>query len=330
MPRSYPKPVKDIKLAIIVPCHNEQDCLIEFANILKSQTVLHSPNVNSWFCLFVNDGSSDNTWDLIQDICQRDSAFMGLSLSRNFGHQIALYAGLEYASKVTDVCISMDADLQHHPKYIEEMLRLYLVSSYEIVNTVRISRNTDGLAKRYFSTVFYWILSSMGVNIIPDSSDFRLLSSAAVESLIRYGDKSLFIRGIVPQLGFKQALLEIEVLPRSAGSSSYTFKRMLKLAIDGIGASTVRPLRASAILATLTFAVCMAMVIYVLCIYLTGQAVPGWSSVVLPIYFLFALNFCLLGIIGEYVGRTYTQALNRPLYLVEKSTWSGSLKWPLC
>ena len=307
------------QLAIVVPCYNEAEVLPEtirrlialLDKLVQSDAVTPSSHV-----LFVDDGSSDATWQLIGQSRDAQGRIKGIKLSANRGHQIALMAGLFSARG--DVVVSIDADLQDDVNAIEAMLAAH-VAGHEIVFGVRKQRRADTWFKRVSAESYYRLLKLLGINIVFNHADYRLMSRRAIEALKEYGEANLFLRGIVPLIGFKSSVVYYDRGERFAGESKYPLKRMLMLAFDGITSFTAFPLRMISILGLLVSVVSLTMIGWVLWIKLfTIQAIPGWASSVIPVYFLGGLQLLSIGVLGEYVAKIYAETKRRPRYFIEE------------
>jgi glycosyltransferase involved in cell wall biosynthesis len=307
------------QLAIVVPCYNEAEVLPEtirrltslLDKLVQSQMIAASSHV-----LFVDDGSSDATWQMIRDSHDAQGRIKGIKLSANRGHQIALMAGLFSAQG--DVLISIDADLQDDLGAIEEMLAAHQVGC-EIVYGVRKQRGSDTWFKRFSAESFYRLLKLLGVKVVFNHADYRLMSRRAIEALKEYGEANLFLRGLVPLIGFKTSVVYYARGERFAGESKYPLKKMLMLAFDGITSFTALPLRMISILGLLVSVISLGMIGWVLWIKLfTVQAIPGWASSVIPIYFLGGLQLLSIGVLGEYVAKIYFETKRRPRYFIEE------------
>lgn len=317
------KPIEGFKrptpsLTIIVPCYNEEEvfekCLLELNLILQKLIDEKTINDDSHI-LFVDDGSKDNTWNLISNASQTSSKVRGLKLSRNKGHQIALLAGLNECEG--DISISIDADLQDDTSVIETMVLNYLNGS-DVVYGVRSDRATDTFFKRKTATLFYGLMKWMGVEQIPHHADFRLLSSRAKTALLSYKEQSLYLRGLVPLVGFSSSEVYYSRSAREAGESKYPLKKMLGLALDGVTSLTITPLRIITVLGFLISGISIISAIYAIIQKFNGNTVEGWASVTIAIFFLGGVQMLSLGIIGEYVGKIYMESKNRPKYFVEE------------
>lgn len=309
-----------IRLGIIVPCYNEEDVLTETTKRLNCLLDrLHKVGKISAdsYAIYVDDGSSDGTWPLIEIMSIENTWITGLKLSRNFGHQNALLAGLFTAEG--DALITIDADLQDDIDTIEQMINKHSQGA-EVVYGVRDDRTTDSAFKRTTAQGFYEIMRLLGVEVITNHADFRLMSRAAIESLKEFREVNLFIRGIVPLIGFQSAIIYYKRSERFAGETKYPLKKMVAFALDGITSFSVTPLRIITVIGFMIFTLSILMSMYILIVkLLTDAAMPGWASTVLPVYLLGGLQILFLGIIGEYLGKVYTEVKNRPRYIIEKS-----------
>lgn len=268
--------------------------------------------------VFVDDGSKDKTWVSIEELSEVNTFVKGLKLSKNQGHQNALLAGMEYVADKCDCMISLDADLQQDENSIQEFLEKYLEGS-EVVLGIRNDRKSDGLFKKITALGFYKLMDVMGVNVVKNHADYRLLSNRANKSLIQFEEVNLFLRGMVPLVGFKTDYVYFDVKDRFAGESKYTLSKMLGFAIDGITSFSVTPLRIISVIGFLVFFLSVVMGLYVFGAYLfTNDAVPGWASTVLPIYFIGGVQILSLGVMGEYIGKIYKETKKRPRYFIEK------------
>jgi len=311
-------------LAVVVPCYNEQDALPNTISVLStvlSEMVQDKLISADSFLYFVDDGSTDFTWALLMSAHAENSQVRGLKLSRNFGHQNALVGGLMSIKGRCDISISLDADLQQDPLAMREFVRQYK-SGADIVFGVRRDRDSDSGFKRATALGFYRLMTAMGVKVIPNHADYRLLSRRAMESLGQHKESNMFLRAICAQLGFKSAVVEFDVVERTAGESKYSLSKMLKLAIDGITSFSVAPLRMITIVGSLIFAASALMGLYILFRSLVvGDTVPGWASITLPIYFLGGIQILCLAVIGEYIAQIFTGVKQRPKYIVEEEVF---------
>ena len=306
-------------LSFVIPCYNEEAAL---PALLDAQRALSPRNYEAGRIagpaeiMLVDDGSKDRTWAKIE--AARDShGATGLRLSRNQGHQAALLAGLLNAR--ADVTISMDADLQDDPSVVEEMLDRYLEGA-DIVFGVRAARHTDTAFKRLTARGYYRLLTAMGVDIIPDHADFRLMSAKTIAALDSFKERNLFLRGLVRQIGFQSATVTYDRAERVAGESKYPLGKMLALAIEGVTSFSIKPLRLIAGLGFLVAGLSLCYAIYSLVVWSMGATVPGWASIVLPIYILGGVHMIALGVIGEYIGKIYLETKARPRFIVDEIT----------
>ncbi len=309
------------KLMIIVPCYCEEEVLPTTAERLLAylKGLIEKGKVGQDSgILFVNDGSTDRTWELIRELHTRDGHFYGLSLSANAGHQNALLAGMEKACERWDMAITIDADLQDDIEVIEEMVDAYR-SGADIVYGVRSSRKTDTFFKRTTAQGFYKFMSRMGVKTVYNHSDFRLMSRRAMLALSEYKERNMFLRGIVPKLGFKTAIVTYERKKREAGESKYPLGKMLAFAWDGITSLSIRPISMIMGLGLLMVLLSFIALIYILVSFFMGRATLGWPSLMVSVWFLGGLQLFSIGVVGQYVGKTYIESKERPRYFIEES-----------
>ena len=313
-------------LLIIVPCFNEEEVLPVTAGRLE--VILDRLQVDNQIAagsgvLLVDDGSSDRTWKLIEDLARRSPRIRGLKLARNFGHQSAILAGI--LSAESDITITIDADLQDPPEVIAAMIAAHREGA-GIVFGVRNDRSSDTVFKRTSAQVFYKLMKSMGVDLIFNHADFRLLDRRAITALKQFGETNLFLRGLVPLLGFKQTIVYYKREPRFAGQTKYGLARMLMLSIDGITSFSVYPLRLITFMGLFVSALAFAAGLWAFGAWFFGASlVPGWTSIVLPMYFLGGIQLLSIGILGEYLGKSYFETKRRPRYIVEKTVSQDSL-----
>jgi glycosyltransferase involved in cell wall biosynthesis len=306
-----------MKLSITIPCYNEGEVIQETNNRLITliSGFLTKKLINDYEIIYINDGSKDNTLNILKQLSTNNKNIKVLSFSGNFGHQAALTAGLHYASG--DVVVSMDADLQDPPEIIERMLYKFN-DGFEIVYGVRSRRTGDSFLKRLTAKMFYKLMIMMGVNLVYDHADFRLLSKNVVTEFKKYTEVNRFIRGMIPSMGFNQCIVEYERKERFAGRTKYPFKKMLFLAIEGITSFSLVPLRISSIIGFVIFIMTLLLSLWAITIKMFGIALPGWTSTVLPIYFLGGIQLMFLGIIGEYLGKIYLEVKKRPIFIVKE------------
>lgn len=306
-------------LYIVIPCYNEEAVLKETARRLKEKLdglIGQGVVGRESRVMFVNDGSRDNTWPIIQELHRQDRAFSGVNLSRNRGHQNALLAGLLTAVNLADVIVSMDADLQDDIDAVDEMLRQWR-AGYDIVYGVRSKREKDTFFKRFSAEGFYHLMKKLGVDIVFNHADYRLMSRRAVEGLSQFSEVNLFLRGIVPQIGYKWTTVEYERGERFAGESKYPLKKMLAFALDGITSFSVKPIRMVLTCGLILFLVGIGILIWALCVKLSGHSTAGWTSLMGSIWILGGIQMLSLGLIGEYVGKIYAETKRRPRYIIE-------------
>lgn len=306
-------------LYIVVPCYNEQEVLPETAKRLleKLQTLAEQKKIDEKSrIMFVNDGSKDATWLMIEEMCVANPYFAGVNLSRNRGHQNALLAGIQTAVEYADVVVSMDADLQDDIDAINRMLDAYYEGN-DVVYGVRSSREKDTFFKRNSAQLFYRLMKFLGAEIVYNHADYRLLSRRAAKALLSFEEVNLFLRGIVPMVGFKSTTVTYERGERFAGKSKYPLGKMLTFAMEGITSLSVKPIRMITIGGMLICVVSLLMLIKAFVDYFTGNVEPGWTSLMISIWVLGGLQLFAIGIIGEYIGKTYMESKARPKFIIE-------------
>lgn len=304
---------------LVIPCYNEQDVLLETSSQLKKimfSMIERNKISKDSKIAFVNDGSNDNTWDIINSLCSSDNIFAGINLSRNQGHQNALLAGLMTAKEYADAVISLDADLQDDVNVIEKMVDNFL-SGDEIVYGVRSSRKTDTFFKRFTAESFYKIMNMIGVELVFNHADYRLMSKTALEGLSQFDEVNIFLRGIVPQIGLKSSTVSYERKERFAGKSKYSLKKMISFAFEGVTSFSIKPLKMALSLGAFALFISVIMLIYCLVSKLLEKAVLGWASIGVSIWAIGGLNLFMLGVIGEYIGKIYLETKHRPKYIIE-------------
>ena len=307
-------------LAIVVPCYNEEEVLPQTNQQLRGllDTMMRDGLVGQGsYLLYVDDGSRDRTWMIIEGYSNSDAHVRGLKLAGNVGHQNALMAGLETARQDADIIVSIDADLQDDIKAIPEMVKKY-DDGCDIVYGVRRKRTTDTLFKRTTAQMFYRFMSGMGVKSLYNHADFRLMSQRAVDALCQYEERNLFLRGLVPLLGYKTDQVLYDRLERQAGESKYPLSKMLSFAIDGVTSFSVKPLRLIFDLGLIFLLISLCILIYVIVALCQGRGVQGWASLMLSIWFVGGCVLICLSIIAAYIGRIYTEEKHRPRYNIEK------------
>lgn len=308
------------KLIIVVPCYNEQEVLHETTRRLS--TVLdgmeHDGKIEEGTLLYVDDGSKDATWSLIEQLALENPRVKGLKLAHNVGHQQALWAGLEQAADSHfDVIVSIDADLQDDVQAIVEMTDRFNEGS-DIVYGVRKERKTDTFFKKHTAQMFYRLMQTMGGDIVYNHADFRLMSRRALQALVAHPERNLFLRGMVRSLGFSSSFVYYDRNERFAGESKYPLSKMLNFAIDGITSFSVKPLRLITIFGILFMLVSIAIIVYALWEHAIGRTIQGWTSLLVSMWFIGGAILTAIGVIGEYIGKIYKEVKRRPRYFVEK------------
>ena len=310
-------------LYIIIPCYNEEDVLpvtsTIFLNKLKSLIAEGSIDNNSRI-MFIDDGSKDNTWNIILDLSKEDSHYIGIRQSRNRGHQNALLAGLMEAKDRCDITISIDCDGQDDINAMDAMVAEY-AKGCEIVYGIRQKRDTDTFFKRFTAESFYKIANWLGENLIFNHADYRLVSSKVLQEFSNFTEVNLFLRGLFPLVGFKNANVYYERNERIAGKGHYTFKKMLVLAVDGITSFSIRPVRLITLVGLFTIIISFIGIIWAIIAAIAGKSIAGWSSIVCIICFMSGMQLFSLGIIGEYIGKIYMEAKHRPRYIISERTY---------
>ena len=313
------------KLFIIVPCYNEEEVLPVTAPLFleKIQDLQNKGKISAGSrVLFVNDGSKDSTWQIIEKLAKENEVFLGISQSRNRGHQNAVLAGLMEARDLCDITISIDADGQDDINAMDAMVDAYL-DGCEVVYGVRSSRETDTFFKRFTAESFYKFLSLLGAEVVYNHADYRLISARVLKEFANFKEVNLFLRGLIPLVGFKSTTVEYARSERMAGKSHYPLKKMIGLAVDGITSLSVKPLQL-----IMSFGILVAGVSFVGCIWalitaLCGKSVAGWASMTRIIYFVSGVQLISLGIIGEYIGKIYLETKHRPRYIISERTYTS-------
>lgn len=307
------------RLSFVVPCFNEEDVLSVTARTLADELAalvkdgLAAPQSR---IVFVDDGSSDRTWDIIAGLIEAQGPYSGIRLTRNFGHQYALYAGLMLSPG--DALISLDADLQDDVGAIRDMVIAFNAGK-DIVYGVRGDRTTDSSFKRLSASLHYRLTRWLGVETVPDHADFRLMSRRAITLLAQYRESNLYLRGVVPLLGLPTGVVKFKREARAGGQSKYSLAKMISLSLRGLTSFSIMPLRMIAVLGFVVFAVSMVMGVWSFIAALSGLAVPGWASTVIPVYILGGFQLLAIGVAGEYIGKTYMEVKRRPLFLVQET-----------
>ena len=306
-------------LYLVIPCYNEEAVLPETARQLLEK-------MNSMFergmisresrIMFVNDGSKDKTWEIIEELHRSNPIYSGVKLSRNKGHQNALLAGLMTAKEKADMTISLDADLQDDVDVIDKMVEKYYEGN-DVVYGVRSARKTDTFFKKFTAQGFYKIMQAMGVEIVYNHADYRLMSRRALEGLAQFKEVNLFLRGIVPLIGYRSDAVTYERHERFAGESKYPLKKMLAFATDGITSFSIKPIRLITTFGILIFGISLLMLLYSLIVHFMGKTVAGWTSMIISIWAIGGLQLLAIGIVGEYIGKIYLETKERPKYIIE-------------
>ena len=313
--------MKDEKtLYVVIPCYKEEAVLPETAKRLREKlhALIDQGRIASGSrILFVNDGSKDRTWEIIEGLHAQDPIYSGVNLSRNRGHQNALLAGLLTAVQYADMMVSMDADLQDDINAMDAMIDRYH-EGYDVVYGVRSARKTDTAFKRMTAEGFYKLMRTMGVEIVFNHADYRLMSRRAVEGLAQFEEVNLFLRGIVPQIGYPWTCVEYERAARFAGESKYPLKKMIAFALDGITSFSVKPMRLILFIGAVIFCLSLIALLWALIAKLSGHSVGGWTSLMCSIWMIGGIQLLSLGVIGEYIGKIYSEAKRRPRFIIER------------
>ena len=307
-------------LYLVIPCYNEEEVLPETSKRLTAKlgAMIEMGLISQDSkIVFVNDGSKDHTWQLIRQYHEENPMIQGINLSRNKGHQSALLAGLMTVKEYCDMAISMDADLQDDVDAIEQFVEKYY-EGCEVVYGVRSERKTDSFFKRASAQSFYKLMLHMGVEIVYNHADYRLMSRRALDEMEGFKEVNLFLRGIVPLIGFQSGVVTYERHERFAGESKYPLKKMLNFAFDGITSFSVKPIRMVTTLGIIIFAISILMLIYFLITWCIGWTVPGWTSIVVSVWAIGGLQILAIGIIGEYIGKIYMETKARPKFIVQE------------
>ena len=307
-------------LYLVIPCYNEEEVLPETTrqltkkmnDLMRRGLIAQESRI-----VYVNDGSKDNTWALIERYHRENPLVNGVDLARNRGHQNALLAGLMTVKDEANVVISLDADLQDDVDAIDRFLEKYY-EGCEVVYGVRSARKTDSWFKRHSAQAFYKLMKFFGVDIVYNHADYRLMSRRVLGELAQYGEVNLFLRGLVPLVGFPSGVVEYERRERFAGTSKYPLKKMLSFALDGVTSFSIKPIRFITGLGLLIFAVSILMLLYFLIVHWTGHTVAGWTSIMVSVWAIGGLQLLAIGVIGEYIGKTYLETKRRPRYIVKR------------
>ena len=308
------------KLIIVSPCYNEEAILRYSADTLTSflkRVIALGKIASSSRILYVNDGSRDRTWSLIEELHKDNSFVEGLSLAKNVGSELAVMAGMMAARERADVVVTIDADLQDDVEAIEEMINHYL-EGCDIVYGVKTSREADPWLKRITAEGFYRLQQNMGINVIFNHTNFRLMSKRALEALSEYSERNLYLRGIIPQLGFRSAEVEDVIRERTAGESKYNYTKLLLLAVDGITSFSTKPISFIVGMGLFSLLISIVMAIYVLVSYVEHLSVPGWASLMLSLWFIGSMLLLSIGVVGQYIGKIYIEVKARPRYHIDQ------------
>lgn len=310
-----------MKLTIVVPCYNEEAVLPETTSRLMQiiHTLKGNGGIDEGNILYVDDGSKDRTWELISAFSAEFSCVAGVKLAHNAGHQHALWAGLEWAATHADAAVTVDADLQDDVEAIYPMVD-YFNKGIDVVYGVRKERKTDTFFKKNTALAFYRLMRGLGGEIVYNHADFRLMSRRALQALVAFPERNLFLRGMVSSLGFPSAMVYYDRKERFAGESKYPFSKMFSFAVDGITSFSTRPLRYIAYLGMVFMLIAVIAIVYGIFSYVEGEALPGWTSLIVSVWFIGGAILLACGIIGEYVGKIYKEVKRRPRYLVEQTT----------
>lgn len=307
-------------ISFVIPCYNEEEMFLLALKQLRTKCdELIGKNIisNKSYILFVDDGSKDRTWSLIEDACSKFPDIHGLKLTRNFGHQSALLAGLNAVVDKCDACLCMDADLQQDISVLEQFIH-HFNDGCEIVYGIKKNRRHDRFLKRILSKNFYRLMKLMGTPIIEEHPDFRLMGQNSLKSLLSFKEKNLFLRGLMPLLGFKTAKVVFTLKKREAGKAKYRIIDSVKLAFNAITASSTVPLRMITLMGFIITIICFFLSLDVIRSYYRGELVPGWASIMFSIFFLGGIQLLSIGVVGEYIARIYAETKDRPHYLIEK------------
>jgi polyisoprenyl-phosphate glycosyltransferase len=306
---------EQINFSVIIPVYNEEE---NIELLYKALVPVLKQFLQPWEIIFIDDGSKDRSFELVKKMHEQNPEVNGISLSRNFGHQIALLAGMQYAKG--DVIIMMDADLQHPPEVIPRLYNEY-TKGFDIVNTRRIDAKETGWFKKITSKKFYQLIHLLSdVPIAEASSDFRLMSRKALDAFLQFEERDRFTRGLISWMGFSQTIVEYECPPRFAGKSKYTFRKMLHFAIDGITSFSSKPLRIASYTGFIVFFMGLVYAIYAIVQFLLGKTIAGWTSLLVTVLIIGGIQLRAIGIIGEYIARIFNESKARPIYFIKDKT----------
>ena len=309
-----------LKLAIVAPCYNEEDVLNSSTHRLTAllDDLCSKGKVSpDSFILYVNDGSTDSTWELISGYHSSDPRVKGLCLAHNAGHQYAIMAGMMQARTMCDAVVTIDADLQDELSCIERMVDAY-GEGFDVVYGVKVERSADSAMKRWTAEAYYRLMAKMGVETVYNHADFRFMSRRVLDCLSEYKERNLYLRALIPQIGFPSTTVDDHLGKREAGESKYTLRKMLRLSVDGITSFTEKPLYYVLYTGILFIAVSLVILVYAIFSLASGKAAPGWTSLILSVWFIGGVILIALGIIGIYVGKVYSESKGRPLYNIRE------------
>lgn len=310
-----------IRLAIVSPCYNEEN-VIEKSAVSLSQLLAEMIGekliTEDSFILYVNDGSKDGTWEIIQKLHTSNNFINGLNLAYNVGHQNAIMAGMMQARLMADSVVTIDADLQDDVEVIKQMVQLHTEGN-DIVYGVKVNRETDSLVKKISAQMFYSIQKMMGIKTVYNHADFRFLSKRVLDALAEYPERNIYLRGIIPMIGFQSATVDDVISPRFAGHSKYTLQKMLRLACDGITSFSAKPIEMIVIVGVLMMLIALLMFVYVIVSMFTDHYTAGWASIMMSLWFIGSVVTLAIGVIGTYIGKIYIEVKHRPLYYIADS-----------
>ena len=313
-------------LYLVVPCYNEEEALSLSARKIKDKIqrlIACGLVAEKSKIMFVNDGSKDDTWKIIHSLCKEDSIYCGISFSRNYGHQSAILAGMMAARNYADMIVTIEADLQQDIEALDRFIKCYN-EGCEIVYGVRNDRDTDGFFKKTSATLFYKFMKLLGCHVLANHDDYRLLSKKALDALAEYKEVNLFLRGLIPTMGFQSDVVYFDVKERELGKSKYTLKKMMTLAVDGVTSMSTRPIQIITLLGFFVSLFSAVMIIYCIWDWFSGHNVPGYTTTMVVSLLMGGLTIFSLGIVGEYVGKIYLEAKARPRYIIESIVWKES------
>ena len=313
---------------LVIPCYNEKEVLPETSKqlrIIMEDLMQRGKIGKNSKVAFVNDGSKDTTWNIISQLHDENPLFVGINLAHNRGHQNALFAGLMTAKNYADAAISLDADLQDDVAAIEQFIDKFLEGK-DIVYGVRSTRETDTVFKRGTAHAFYKLMNAMGADTLEDHADYRLMSKRALDALAEYEEVNLFLRGIVPMIGFETNVVYYKRNERFAGESKYPLKKMLSFAVEGVTSFSIKPIRMITALGFFLFSISVLLLIYFVVIWLMGHTVAGWTTIVISVWGIGGLQLLALGVIGEYIGKTYMEVKHRPRYTIESVLFKENIE----